>query len=88
MVANLIPDFVLITVFLQGLADGLMRIHMLHIELKSLEEAITTAVQEIFNVRQAHTGVAPYRPSRRVEARGPEPMDLSRAESESSRVND
>ena len=88
MVANPIPDFVLITVFLQGLTDGPVRSHLFRIELKSLEEAITTAVQEDFNVRQAHTGVAPYRPSRRIEVGGPEPMDLCHTESESSRVTD
>ena len=88
MEANPIPDFVLITVFLQGLTDGPVRIHLFRVELNSLKEATTTAVQKNFNVKQAHTGVAPYRPMRRVEAEGPEPMDLCHAESEISLVND
>ena len=88
MVENPIPDLVLITVFLQGFTDGPVRSHLFRIELNSVEEVITTAVQEDFNVRQAHTGVAPYRPARRVEAGGPEPIDLCHAGSESSRVND
>ena len=78
----------LITVLLQGLKDGPVRSHLFRIELKSLEEEITIAVQENFNVGQSHTGVAPYRPARRVEAGGPEPMNLCHAGSERSRVND
>ena len=88
LVASPLTDFVLITVFLQGLTDGPVRSHLFRIELNSLEEATTTAVQEDFNVRQAHAGVSPYRPARRVEAGGPEPMDLIHAGSESSGVND
>ena len=76
MVANPVSELVLITIFLQGLIDGHVGNHLFRIELKSLEEAITTAVQEDFSVRQAHTSLTPYRPSRRVEAGGPEPMDL------------
>ena len=75
----------LITIFLQGLVDGTVRNHLFRIELKSLEEAITTAVQEDFSVRQAHTSLTPYRPSRRVEAGGPEPMDRCSVESERPR---
>ena len=85
MVANPVSEFVLITIFLQGLMDGPVRNHLFRIELKSLEEAITTAVQEDFSVRQAHTSLNPYLPSRRVEAGGPEPMDLCSVESERHR---
>ena len=52
MVANAISEFVLITIFLQGLIDGPVRNHVFCIKLKSLEESITTAVQEDFSVRQ------------------------------------
>ena len=76
MVANPVGEFVLITIFLQGLIDGPVGNHLFRIELKSLEESFTTAVQDDFSVRQAHTSFTPYLPSRRVEARGPEPMDL------------
>ena len=63
MVANPVSEFVSITIFLQGLIDGPVRNHLFRNELKSLEEAITTAVQEDFSVRQAHTSLTPYRPS-------------------------
>ena len=59
MVANPVSEFVLITIFLQGLIDDPVRHHLFRIELKSLEEAITTAVQEDFSVRQAHTSLTP-----------------------------
>ena len=85
MVANPMPEFALITIFLQGLSDGPVRNHLFRVELSSLEEAIATAVQEDFSVRQAHTSLASYRPPRRVEAGGPEPMDLCRVESEKPR---
>ena len=68
MVANPVSEFVLIMIFLQSRIDGPVRNHLFRIELKSLEEAITTAVQEEFSVRQAHASLTPYRPSRRVEA--------------------
>ena len=76
MVANPVSEFVLIMIFLQSRIDGPVRNHLFRIELKSLEEAITTAVQEEFSVRQAHASLTPYRPSKRVEAGGPESMDL------------
>ena len=56
MVANPVSEFVLITIFLQGLIDGPVRNHLFRIELKSLEEAITTAD---FSVKQAHTSRPP-----------------------------
>ena len=49
MVVNPVSEFVLITIFLQGLIDGPVRNHLFRIELKWLEEAITTAVQEDFS---------------------------------------
>ena len=85
IVANPVNEFVLITIFLQGLIDGPVKNHLFRIELKSLEEAITTALQDDFSVRQAHTSLTPFRPSRRVEAGGPEPMDLCSVESERPR---
>ena len=85
MVANPVSEFVLITIFLQGLIDGPVRNHLFRIELKSLEEAITIAVQEDFSVIKTHTSLTPYLPSRRVEAGDPEPMDLCSVESERPR---
>ena len=85
MVANPVSEFVLIMIFLQSRIDGPVRNHLFRIELKSLEEAITTAVQEEFSVRQAHASLTPYRPARRVGAGGPESMDLCSVESERPR---
>ena len=85
MVANPVSEFVLITIFLQSLIHGPVRNYLFRIELKMLEEAITTAVQEDFSVRQAHTNLTPCRPSRRVEAEGPKPMDLCSFESKRPR---
>ena len=82
MVESPVSEFVYITILLQGLIDDSVRNQLFRIELKSLEEAITTAVQENFSVRQDHTSLTPYRPSRRAEAGGPEPMDLCSVESE------
>ena len=59
MVANPVSEFVLITIFLQSLIDCPVRNHLFRIELKSLEEAITTAAQEDFTVRQTHTSLPP-----------------------------
>ena len=81
MVAYPVSEFVLITIFLQGLIHGPVMNHLFCIELKSLDEAITTAAQEDFSMRQAHTSFTPYRPSRRVEAGGPETMELCSVES-------
>ena len=64
MVAHPVSEFVLITILLQGLTNGPVRNPLFRIELKSLEEAITTAVQEDFSVTQAHNSLATYRPSR------------------------
>ena len=85
MVVNSVREFVLITIFLQGLIDGPVKNHLFRIELKSLEEAITTALQDDFSVRQAHTSLTHYRPSRRVETGSPEPTDLCSVESERPR---
>ena len=43
MVVNLVSEFVLITIFIQGLSDGPVRDHLFRGELKSLSKAIYTA---------------------------------------------
>ena len=70
---------------MQGLTDGLVKTYLL--EFNTLEEAIRVAEQEDFSVKQAHANSNSYRPSRRQENGGPEPMELCHAGSESSRVN-
>ena len=55
-------------------------------EFGTLEEAIRVAEQEDFSVKQAHVSSNSYRPPRRQESEGSEPMALCYAESETSRV--
>ena len=72
---------------MQGLTDGPVKTYLFRLEFNTLEEAIRVAEQEDFSVKQAHANLNSYRPSRRQENEGPEPMDLCHAGSESSRVN-
>ena len=72
--ANPLKEHTLITVFMQGLAEGPVRSHLFRLELNTLEEAILAAEQEDFSVRQAHTSSSSYRPPRRQETGGPEPI--------------
>ena len=69
------------TVFMQGLADGPVRNHLFRLELNTLEEAISEAEQEDLSMRQAHARYHSYRPLRRQETGGPEPMYLCYVES-------
>ena len=70
---------------MQGLTDGPVKTHLFHLELDSLEEAISVAEQEDLSLRQAQASSSSYRPPRRQEYGGPEPMDLSYIESEKRR---
>ena len=89
MVVNPVNEFVLITIFIQGLSDGPVRDHLFRGELKTLSEAIHAAEQEDYSVRQSHATSAPYRPLRRPAVGGPEPMDLCLVEGEKPRpMND
>ena len=54
----------LITLFMQGLTDGPVKIYLLQLEFNTLEEAIRVAEQEDFSVKQAHANSNSYRPSR------------------------
>ena len=83
--ANPVHEHTLITVFMQGLADGPVKTHMFRLELDTLEQAISVAEQEDFTLRQAHASSASYRQPRRQEVGGPEPMDLSYIEGERPR---
>ena len=76
MVVNPVSEFVLITIFIQGLADGPVRDHLFRGELKTLSEAIYAAEEEDFSVRQAYTTLTPYRPQRRPAAGCPDPINL------------
>ena len=72
---------------MQGLTDDHVKTYLIRLEFNTLEEAIRVAEQEDFSVKQAHANLNSYRPSRRQENEGPEPMDLCHAGRETSRVN-
>ena len=83
--ANPVHEHTLITVFMQGLADGPVKTHLFRLELDTLEEAISVAKQEGFRLRQAHASSVSYCPPRRQKVGAPEPMDLCYVESERPR---
>ena len=80
MVVNPVSEFVLITIFIQGLSDGPVRDYLFRGELKTLSEAIYAAEQEDFSVRQSHTTLTPHRTQRRSAVGDPDPMDICNAE--------
>ena len=84
---NPVHEHTLITVFMQGLTDGPVKTHLFRLELDTLEEAISVAEQEDFSLRQAQASSSSYRPPRRQEYGGPEPMDLSYIENEKPRFS-
>ena len=69
MVVDPVSEFVKITIFIQGLADGPVLDHLFRGGLKTLSEAICAAEQKNFSVKQAHTTLNFYR---HREARRPE----------------
>ena len=83
--ANPVHEHTLVTVFMQGLADGPVKTHLFRLELDTLEEAIAVVEQEDFSMRQAHASSDSYRPPRRQEVEGPEPMDICYVESKRPR---
>ena len=83
--SNPVHEHTLITVFMQGIPDGPVKTHLFRLELDTLEESIAVAEQENFSMRQAHAISGSYRPPRRQEVGGPEPMDICYVESERPR---
>ena len=69
MVVNPVSEFVLIIIFIQGLADGTIRDHLFRGGLKTLSETIYAAEQEDFIVKPAHTTLPSivYRDEQRLE---------------------
>ena len=65
---NPVREHTLITVFMQGLAEGPVRNHPFRLELNTLQDAISSAEQEDFSMRQAHASSISYRPPRRQES--------------------
>uniref|UniRef100_A0AAV1U404 CCHC-type domain-containing protein n=1 Tax=Peronospora matthiolae TaxID=2874970 RepID=A0AAV1U404_9STRA len=83
--SNPVDEHTLVSVFMQGLADGPVKTHLFRLELDSLEQAISIAEQEDFSLRQARASSTSYRQPRRYDNGGPEPMELCYVESEKVR---
>uniref|UniRef100_A0AAV1VNF5 Retrotransposon gag domain-containing protein n=1 Tax=Peronospora matthiolae TaxID=2874970 RepID=A0AAV1VNF5_9STRA len=83
--SNPVDEHTLVSVFMQGLADGPVKTHLFRLELDSLEQAISIAEQEDFSLRQARASSTSYRQPRRYDNGGPEPMELCYVESEKAR---
>uniref|UniRef100_A0AAV1TS59 Retrotransposon gag domain-containing protein n=1 Tax=Peronospora matthiolae TaxID=2874970 RepID=A0AAV1TS59_9STRA len=81
-----VDEHTLINVFIYGLVDGPVKTYMLREDFHTLEKAIAYAEQGDFSLRQSHANSSNYRPPRRQETGGPEPMDLCYIESENSRT--
>uniref|UniRef100_A0AAV1VFG1 CCHC-type domain-containing protein n=1 Tax=Peronospora matthiolae TaxID=2874970 RepID=A0AAV1VFG1_9STRA len=86
--SNPVDEHTLVSVFMQGLADGPVKTHLFRLELDSLEQAISIAEQEDFSLRQARASSISYRLPRRYDSGGPEPMELCYVESEKARSTD
>ena len=71
---------------MQGLTDGPVKTYLVRLEWNTLEESIRVVEQEDFRTKQDHVNSSYYRFPSWQEGKGPEPMDLCYAKSESSRV--
>ena len=85
VVRDPIDDQTQVVAFIKGLVDGPIKTHLFREYPETLEDAISISMQEDFSLQQAYVHSAAYRPPRR-EASGPEPMDLSYAETASPRA--
>uniref|UniRef100_A0AAV1UMZ7 Retrotransposon gag domain-containing protein n=1 Tax=Peronospora matthiolae TaxID=2874970 RepID=A0AAV1UMZ7_9STRA len=82
---NPVDEHTLINVFIYGLVNGPVKTYMFREDFHTLERAIAYAEQEDLSLRQSQADSSNYRPTRRHETGGPEPMDLCCIESEKSR---
>uniref|UniRef100_A0AAV1UUL7 Retrotransposon gag domain-containing protein n=1 Tax=Peronospora matthiolae TaxID=2874970 RepID=A0AAV1UUL7_9STRA len=82
---NRVNGHTLINVFIYGLVDGPVKTYMFQEDFHTLEKAIAYAEQEDFSLRQSQTNSSNYRPTRRQETGGPEPMDFCYIEIENFR---
>ena len=80
-----VDEHTLINVFTHGLVDGPVKTYIFRETFHTLDKAIAYAEQEDFSLRQSQANQTNYRPSRRQETGGPEPMDLCYVESEKPR---
>jgi hypothetical protein len=77
IVSQPIDDQTQVVAFMKGLVDGPIKTHLFREYPETLEDAISIALQEDFSLQQAYVHSSSYRPARRQESGGPEPMDLS-----------
>jgi len=69
-----------VVTYMKGLVDGPIKTFLFREYPRTLEEAISLAIQEDFSLRQAYIHSAAYRPPRgNAQGEGPEDMDLSTA---------
>uniref|UniRef100_A0AAV1UB86 Retrotransposon gag domain-containing protein n=1 Tax=Peronospora matthiolae TaxID=2874970 RepID=A0AAV1UB86_9STRA len=80
---NPVDEHTLINVFIYGLVDGPVKTYMFREDFHTLEGA--TAYAKAFSLRQSQANSSNYRPTRRQETGGPEPMALCYIESDNSR---
>uniref|UniRef100_A0AAV1U557 Retrotransposon gag domain-containing protein n=1 Tax=Peronospora matthiolae TaxID=2874970 RepID=A0AAV1U557_9STRA len=78
---NPVDEHTFINVFIYGLVDGPVKTYMFREDFHTLEKAIAYAEQEDFSLRQPQANSSNYRPTRRKEKGGSEPMDLCYIES-------
>ena len=77
IVTDPVDDQTQVVTYIKGLVDGPIKTHLFREYPRTLEEAIRVSLQEDFSLRQAYIHSSSYRPTRREETGGPEPMDLS-----------
>lgn len=82
-----IDDATQVSVFMMGMADGPAKTQLFREYPRTLEDAISRAMQEDFSRNQAYVHSAGYKPPRTQiphEFDGTEPMDLSSAEAQAA----
>jgi len=75
-----------VVTYMKGLVDGPIKTFLFREYPRTLEEAISLAIQEDFSLRQAYIHSAAYRPPKgNAHDDGSEPMDLSAADASSTK---
>jgi Retrotransposon gag protein len=79
IVSQPIDDMTQVVTFMAGLQDGPVKTHLFRVYPETLEQAISLAIQEDFNLQQAYVHSAAYKPKHQnvsVHSDGAEPMEL------------
>lgn len=88
IVSEPIDNSTQVVTFMRGLSDGPIKTHLFRMYPRTLEEAISLAIQEDFNMQQAYVHSSGYKPKvhhGHQSSDGTEPMDLSYANDGSTR---